>query len=131
MGLALLFGAWLARRQRYRAHAWCQSAVALLNVPVIVLAMFPSFHERVLAGVPAKLGRAYYALAVSHATLAGVAEIAALYVLLSAGTTLLPPKWRIARYKLWMRTVLALWWLGLLLGLSTYVRWYVPSLFGH
>jgi hypothetical protein len=26
-GLALIAGAILARRQRYRAHAWCQSAV--------------------------------------------------------------------------------------------------------
>jgi uncharacterized membrane protein YozB (DUF420 family) len=129
MGLALFFGARLARRQRYRAHTWCQSVVVLLNIPVIALAMLPSFHERVLAGIPAKLGRAYYGFSAVHAVLAGVAEVAALYILLSAGTTLVPPKWRIARYKLWMRTVLTLWWLALLLGISTDVRWYIPNLF--
>ena len=32
MGLALLAGMLLARRRRYRAHAWCQSAVVLLNL---------------------------------------------------------------------------------------------------
>jgi uncharacterized membrane protein YozB (DUF420 family) len=30
----------------------------------------------------------------------------------------------LARYKLWMRLALALWWLVLLLGVATYVRWY-------
>ena len=31
MGVALLVGWRLARRGRYRAHAWCQSATVLLN----------------------------------------------------------------------------------------------------
>jgi uncharacterized membrane protein YozB (DUF420 family) len=52
-----------------------------------------------------------------------------LYILLAAGTKLLPQKLRITNYKMWMRSVLALWWLVLLLGLATYARWYVPNLF--
>jgi hypothetical protein len=28
-----------------------------------------------------------------------------------------------------MRSVLVLWWLALLLGFTTYARWYVPKLF--
>jgi hypothetical protein len=44
---------------------------------------------------------------------------------LSAGTKILPEGLRIVRYKLWMRTALVVWWLALLLGLTTYVRWYV------
>ena len=31
MGLALVLGMVLARRQRYRAHAWCQSTVVALK----------------------------------------------------------------------------------------------------
>ena len=31
IGLALVVGMALARGQRYRAHAWCQSTVVLLN----------------------------------------------------------------------------------------------------
>ena len=42
---------------------------------------------------------------------------------------MLPEKLRITRYKAWMRTVLLLWWLVVLLGFATYVRWYVPDLF--
>ena len=34
-----------------------------------------------------------------------------------------------AKYKVWMRTVLVLWWVVLLLGLATYGGWYVPNLF--
>lgn len=129
MGVGLLIGAVFARMQRFRLHAWCQSVIVLLNLTVIVLVMVPSFHEHVIAKIPVKLGKAYYALATAHAALGSVAEIGALYVLLSAGTKVLPPKFRITEYKVWMRSILVLWWLVLLLGLLTYTRWYVPHLF--
>jgi hypothetical protein len=58
-----------------------------------------------------------------------ITEIAGLYILLAAGTSVLPAKFRITKYKPWMRTVLVLWWVVLLLGLATYARWYVPHLF--
>jgi len=129
MGAALLVGAWLARAKRYRQHAWCQSSVVLLNLAVIAVTMVPSFRMHVLPRIPAKLTRSYFALATAHATLGSVAEILALYILFAAGTRLLPERLRIQRYKLWMRTVLALWWLVLFLGFATYARWYVPNLF--
>ena len=50
-------------------------------------------------------------------------------ILLAAGTNVLPHKFRVNEYKLWMRSLLVLWWLVLLLGLATYGRWYVPDLF--
>jgi uncharacterized membrane protein YozB (DUF420 family) len=129
MGLALLAGALFARRRMFRAHATCQSAVVLLNAAVIALVMLPSFRAHVAPRIPLKLGKAYYALSTAHATLGTVVECAALYILLAAGTNLLPRKLRLTRYKLWMRTVLVGWWLVLSLGLATYVRWYLPHLF--
>jgi len=129
MGLALLTGAFLARLHKFRAHAWCQSVVVLLNAVVIVFVMLPSFHRQVWPQIPLNLGRSYYALATAHATLGAIVECAAVYILLSAGTTLMPEKLRLMRYKLWMRTVLAGWWVVLLLGVATYARWYVPNLF--
>jgi uncharacterized membrane protein YozB (DUF420 family) len=98
----------------------------LLNVAMIVLAMFPSFHERVAPKFPSRIGRFFYAIATAHATLGGIAEFASLYILLAAGTNWLPAKIRITRYKVWMRSVLVLWWLVLFLGIATYVRWYIP-----
>lgn len=128
MGLALLGGVVLARRKNFRLHAWCQSAVVLINLGIIVALMLPSFQVHVSPKIPAKLDKAYYSLATAHAALGGVAEIAALYILLSAGTNVVPQHLRLTKYKLWMRSVLALWWVVLLLGMAIYVRWYVPHL---
>jgi uncharacterized membrane protein YozB (DUF420 family) len=129
MGVGLLIGALLARMRRFRAHAWCQAAIVLLNLAVIVLVMIPSFRAHVSPKIPLKLGKPYYALATAHAALGMITEIAGLYILLAAGTSVLPERFRISKYKRWMRTVLALWWVVLLSGLATYARWYVPHVF--
>jgi uncharacterized membrane protein YozB (DUF420 family) len=125
MAFALLAGAFLARRKRYRAHACCQSFIVLLNLIVVLLVMVPSFRVRVVPKIPARLGATSYSLATAHAGLGSMAEIAGIYLLLAAGTNLLPQKLRLVRYKLWMRGVLVLWWIVLLLGCATYARWYV------
>ena len=129
MGAGLFAGAWLARARRFRQHAWCQSIIVFLNLVIIGLTMAPSFRAQVLPRVPAKLSKPYFALATAHAALGSITELAALYILLAAGTRLLPEKLGITRYKLWMRTVLALWWAVLFLGFATYARWYFPNLF--
>jgi len=62
--------------------------------------------------------------------LGSVTQLAGLYILLAAGTNILPQQLRLTKYKQWMRTVLVLWWLVILLGLMTYIRWYVPQNLG-
>jgi uncharacterized membrane protein YozB (DUF420 family) len=126
MGVGLLAGAALARMGRFRLHAWCQSIIVLLNLFVILLVMTPSFRVRVAPKIPARLGKTYYALATAHAALGSIAELGGLYILLAVGTKLLPQRFRLTEYKLWMRRVVLLWWLVVLLGLSTYARWYIP-----
>jgi uncharacterized membrane protein YozB (DUF420 family) len=125
MGLALVFGMLLARRRNYRAHAWCQSAVVALNLIVIALVMAPSFRSQVAPRIPARLARSYYAAAAGHAAVGCAAELLGAYIVLAAGTRILPGRLRLVRYKFWMRTALAAWWIALLLGVATYVRWYV------
>jgi uncharacterized membrane protein YozB (DUF420 family) len=129
MGIGLLLGARLARKRRFRQHAWCQSLVVLLNLAVVAIMMIPSFRIHVFPRLPAKMGKAYYALATTHGAFGAVTELAGLYILLSAGTSVLPEKLQITKYKVWMRSVLVLWWVVLLLGMATYTRWYVPHLF--
>jgi len=129
MGVGLLVGAFLAHIRRFRQHAWCQSVIVLVNLLLIVLTMLPSFRVHVAPKIPLKLGKSYYGLATAHAALGTLAELGGLYILLAVGTRLLPPQFRISNYKLWMRTVLALWWTVLLLGAATYARWYIPNLF--
>jgi uncharacterized membrane protein YozB (DUF420 family) len=131
MGIGLLLGARLARKGRFRQHAWCQSTIVLLNLVVVVVMMIPSFRVHVLPRVPAKLGKAYYALATTHGAFGTVTELAGLYIVLSVGTKVLPEKLRISKYKAWMRSVLVLWWVVLLLGMATYTRWYVPHFFSN
>jgi uncharacterized membrane protein YozB (DUF420 family) len=129
MWIGLLLGARLARKGRFRQHAWCQSAIVLLNLAVVAVMMIPSFCLHVLPKIPAKLGKTYYALATTHGALGTLTELAGLYILLSAGTSVFPEQLRITKYKEWMRSVLVLWWVVLLLGMATYTRWYVPHLF--
>jgi uncharacterized membrane protein YozB (DUF420 family) len=124
MGAALLAGTMLARAGRYGWHAVCQSAVVLFNFVLIAMLMFPAFHRQVLPKLPGRIAKPFYAVTTVHAALGGIAEIAGLYILLAAGTKLLPEKLRLTRYKLWMRSVLVLWWVVLLLGIATYGRWY-------
>lgn len=126
LGIGLLAGALFARAGHYRLHAACQSFIVLFNLVLIILTMFPSFHNQVLYKLPGKIGKPYYALAAAHAALGGLAELGGLYILLAAGTSFLPEKFRITRYKFWMRTVLVIWWIVLCLGMATYARWYLP-----
>jgi uncharacterized membrane protein YozB (DUF420 family) len=125
MGVTLVLGMLLARHQRYRAHAWCQSAVVVLNLIVIAQLMAPSFRSQVAPKIPARIARPYYAVATGHATIGCIAELLGVYIILAAGTKILPERLRFVRYKLWMRIALVIWWLALFLGLATYARWYV------
>jgi hypothetical protein len=126
MGVGLLIGALLARMRRFAAHAWCQSAVVLLNLALIAATMAPSFRRLVVPALPDKLGKPAYALATAHAALGTVAQCAGLYILLAAGTKVIPERFRITRLKLWMRSLLLMWWIVLALGLATYADWYSP-----
>jgi len=125
MGAALLVGTWLARRQRFRSHHACQTLVVVLNLVLIALVMAPSFYsQRILSHAISHPGRAYFMTALLHAIVGTAAVALAVWVVVSAGTGLLPERWRMRRYKLWMRTTLALWLVALALGLLTYKAWY-------
>ena len=124
MGIALLAGASLARTKHYAAHGVCQAVVLILNLPMIALVMWPSFDARVLPRLSRHFGKRYYAIAITHGALGVLAEVLGLYILLAAGTNILPHTLRFHRWKLWMRIELALWWVVLLSGIGTYYIWY-------
>ena len=84
-----------------------------------------SFHEQVLWQIPRRFSKLYYAIAAAHGVLGALAEL--LYIPLVAGTDVLPQSWRFARWKVWMRIELALWWTGLTTGIATYLIWYLPQ----
>jgi hypothetical protein len=124
MGIALLAGALLARARRYTAHGICQALVLLLNLPMVALVMWPSFQVRVMPRFTSHFGKRDHAIATAHGALGALAELLGLYIVVVAGTNVLPVTWRIQRWKLWMRIELVLWWVVLLMGLATYYVWY-------
>ena len=128
MGTALIVGAFLARSKRYAAHGACQATVLILNLVAISSVMWPSFQSQVLPFLPKHFGRTYYAIAAAHGALGAVAELLGLYILLVAGTNILPQAWRFRGWKSWMRIELALWLFVLLTGIGAYFIWYAVAL---
>ena len=125
MGGALIVGVILAKQKRYRAHGACQTTVLLLNVLMIALTMWPSFREQVVPHIPRALKRGYYAIVMVHMLLGTSTELLGIYIVLVAGTKLIPPSLRFTQWKRWMRIELALWLLTLTWGIGTYYEWYV------
>jgi len=125
MGVALLAGALLAKHKRYRAHGICQTTVLLLNVLMIGLVMWPSFQQQVKPALAKVHHKWYYEVAIMHAALGITAELLGLYIVIVAGTELLPRWLRFNNWKWWMRAELVLWMIVLLSGVGTYCAWYV------
>ena len=125
MGLALIAGALLAKYKRYRAHGICQTSVLLLNLLMIGLVMWPSFQQQVKPALSKVLHKWYYEAATIHALLGIAAELLGLYIVIAAGTNVLPQWLRFKDWKLWMRTELVLWTIVLVSGVATYYAWYV------
>jgi uncharacterized membrane protein YozB (DUF420 family) len=128
MAVALLMGGVLAKRKRYRAHGICQTTVLLLNLLMIALVMWPSFHQQVGPVFARVFRKRYFAVATIHAALGTAAELLGLYIIMVAGTNILPPRLCFKRWKLWMRAELMLWSAVLFSGLWTYYVWYIAPL---
>ena len=125
MGVALIGGALLAKHKRFRAHGFCQTTVLLLNLLMIGLVMWPSFQQQVKPAMSKVFHKWYYEVAVIHAVLGTTAEFLGLYIVIVAGTNVLPQALRFKHWKWWMRTELVLWVIVLLSGLGTYCAWYL------
>ena len=125
MGVVLAIGAILARQRRYRAHGICQTTVLLLNLLMIGLVMWPSFQQQVKPALSKVFHKWYYEAATIHAVLGTTAELLGLYIVIVAGTNVLPQWLRFTHWKWWMRTELVLWAIVLLGGVATYCAWYV------
>jgi len=127
MGATLVAGMLLARAGKFRAHGACQSLVIILNLAPITLFMLPAFRKGIAPGLPSHLGDRFYAVTTAHAVLGATAELLGLYIVLVAGTSLLPQGLRFSNYKRWMRTELVLWWLVIAFGVGAYWVWNVSS----
>lgn len=123
----LLVGAILVRQGHVRIHRYLQSAVILVNIPIVFYAMVPPYLQYVAPSIPGGLGHAKVLVPSIMLVAGAAAEILGVYIILVAGTTWIPERFRFRRYKLWMRTELVLWWGVVLAGLTTYWLFFVPS----
>ena len=124
MGAALITGLVLAKQKRYQAHGICQTAVLLLNLLMIGLVMWPSFRQ-VKPSFRKVVHNWYYTAAAGHAVLGITAELLGLYIVIVAGTDILPLRLRFKHWKRWMQTELVLWFIVLVSGVGTYYVWYM------
>jgi len=125
--VALVVGMFLARSGRTRIHAWVQSTVVLGNLPVILAWMIPSYFRTVNPYVPEYVSLQAVYLPIAMLIVGSLAEGLGIYVVLVAGTNLVPERFRFRRYKLVMRTVLGLWWTVFLLGVATFYSFYATT----
>ncbi|MFY9716807.1 MAG: DUF420 domain-containing protein [Thermoplasmata archaeon] len=124
IAVALLLGMFVVRSGRVRAHMYLQSSVILVNLPVVLIWMVPHYLSSVAPGLGTELTDPSYLFPTIMLVAGAIAELLGIYILLVAGTNLIPERFRFRRYKLWMRTELILWWTVVIVGLSTYYVWY-------
>ncbi|MGC2034231.1 MAG: hypothetical protein WA761_02155 [Thermoplasmata archaeon] len=122
----LIVGMFVVRRGHIRAHMYIQSSMVLVNIPIVLIWMVPEYTQWVLPGIPHDIGQQFYWVPTLMLVAGIAAEALGVFILLVAGTNWIPERLRFRRYKLWMRSELLLWWLVVLLGISTYYVWYVP-----
>ena len=92
---------------------------------MIALVMLPSFRLQVVPAIPRVFRKRYYTVAAIHGLLGVAAQLLGLYIILVAGTNIVPQWLRFTRWKPWMRAELMLWSAVLLSGLWTYYVWYI------
>lgn len=127
MAVLLLAGAFVVRTGRVRFHKYLQSAIVLVNLPIVLVWMVPRFVADILPGLPGEIAEPYYLVPTLMLVVGAAAQALGLYILLVAGTNIVPTRLRFRRYKLWMRTELLLWWAVVGLGLATYFVWYAST----
>jgi hypothetical protein len=119
LGLLLLAGLLLARRARYGLHGACQTTALVVTLAMTAIWMAPAYHANWGPGI-FTFGTRVTAAAAAHVLTGSLALLLGLYVVLVAGTPLIPKGLRFGNYQAWMRSLLAVWWLALLLGVLTY-----------
>jgi uncharacterized membrane protein YozB (DUF420 family) len=120
LGALLLAGVVLVRRGGYRAHGACQTAGLAGALVLTVVWMAPAFHETHWDALRRGVMNRVTLTVAAHVIVGTLALLLGLWVVLVAGTSLVPARWRFTDYKRWMRPLLAVWWLALLLGVATY-----------
>jgi uncharacterized membrane protein YozB (DUF420 family) len=123
--LLLTTGVLLAKAKRFRLHAVLQSTVVLLNLGLVLRVMLPSFRHQLPFTFPQSWRDVPVAIVLLHSFVGALAWLMAFYVVLVAGTPLIPHKLRFSNYRRWMWSAFLLWWTAFGLGCLLYFLSYV------
>jgi uncharacterized membrane protein YozB (DUF420 family) len=123
---AILFtiGWRLARRKRFEAHRWLQTATVCLNAVIVLTVMIRSFVVHILPGIPSRLLQGDFGVTTVHALVGMAGLLLGIFIVLR-GNGLVPRRLHFNNYKLFMRTSYALYMLATLLGVVVYIEVYV------
>jgi uncharacterized membrane protein YozB (DUF420 family) len=124
LGAMLFAGLLFARRSRYGMHGIFQSVALVVTLVMTAIWMLPAYHNN-YGPVIFKLSNRVNVAAAAHVVTGTIALLVGIYVVLVAGTPLVPRALRFGNYKAWMRTLITIWWLALVLGVLTY--WFATS----
>lgn len=121
--LLLLLGVAVQLMRLWKAHDWIMTLVVVSNLFFIVFLMLASYGASVsyLVSGNAEIGPGLF-LPLLHGVLGGLAELVAIYCML-AGHKILPRKIGTLRYFMW--TTFVLWTMAIVLGVGTYIIYYV------
>ena len=118
VAIMLAVGAVFAKFRWYRAHGICQSAAYLATLLTTALWMIPVFAKFYAPNL-VKPGRDDL-IVTGHAALGTITLLLATWVVLVAGTSIVPTRWRFSNFRAWMRTLITLWWSTTALVIWTY-----------
>jgi plastocyanin/uncharacterized membrane protein YozB (DUF420 family) len=131
LALTLLVGAYFAVKKDFNTHQKIQSTVVVFNLFLIAFIMATSYTREIIPGLPSNLVRLRAQVSTVHLVLGALAWLAGLYIVLRMAKRtrgLIPERLRVKKHlKLFMRSLLALWWIVALIGISTYFVWYQPK----
>src|ERR1051325_3832442 len=105
LGLLLLAGLLLARRSRFAAHGLCQATALVVTLVMTAIWMAPAYHANYGPGI-FRLGNKVSAAAAAHVVTGSLALLVGVYVVLVAGTPVVPRALRFTSYKVWMRSLI-------------------------
>src|ERR1700675_3558263 len=125
VGVLLLVGMGLCQRRRYLGHGIRQSTAFVLALVMTILWMIPAFHAIHADALGRRVVNRVTIAVVAHVAIGTAAMLVGAWVLLVAGTPLVPARLRFQNYKRWMRTLLTLWWIAIFLGVAVY--WFSTS----
>jgi uncharacterized membrane protein YozB (DUF420 family) len=125
LALLLSTGVLLARVKRFRLHAVLQTTVVLLSLGSILRIMLPSLRHQLPASFPMSRKDLPVAIVLLHSFVGALAWLMAFYVILVAGTPLIPRQFCFSNYRRWMWIVFVVWWAAFLLGCLVYYQRYV------